>query len=313
MLAAVFSYAQNTPQAGPPRGGFFMNTDPSQGLYSYRFSNVNYAGDELVSHNMDIYLPKGLSEGHSPKVIVVIYGSAWFSNNSKAAAMSSVGNALLEAGFAVATINHRSSMEAAWPAQINDVKAAIRYVRANADKYGYDASTIGITGYSSGGHLSAYAAVTNDVDVLCVGNVSIDIEGNIGQYTSVSSKVDAVVDWFGPVDMLHMSDDCSSPKDATSPEALLMGGLDPRTSKNWVMLISPVYLVTSSSPEILIIHGTADGTVPNCQSHILKESFDRAGVKATLVDVEGADHGPGCFEAPYYKMMNEYFTKQLNK
>ena len=89
--------------------------------------------------------------------------------------MSSIGNALLKAGFAVVSINHRSSMDAPWPAQIQDVKAAIRFVRANASTYGYDASSVGITGFSSGGHLSSFAAATNGEKQLTSGAITIDI------------------------------------------------------------------------------------------------------------------------------------------
>ncbi|MCF0178045.1 MAG: alpha/beta hydrolase [Bacteroidales bacterium] len=227
----------------------------------------------------------------------------------KGAPMTSIGIPLLEAGFAVATINHRASTEAIWPAQIQDVKAAIRFVRAKADEYGYDNSFIGITGFSSGGHLSAYAAVTNDVKEVSAGDVTVDIEGNLGAYTTTSSSVDAVVDWFGPVDMLRMDPSCSQPKDETSPEAVLIGKKDPRKEPNLAKVISPLYYVKAGSPEILIIHGDADNVVPQCQSINLKKAYDEAGVKATFVSVEGGGHGPVCFSEPYYKMMVEYFLR----
>ena len=101
---------------------------------------------------MDIYLPENAKEKN--KVVVIIYGSAWFANNMKAMAFMSVGKPLLDAGYAVASINHRSSGDAKFPAQIHDVKAAIRFLRGNAEKYKLDTSFIGITGFSSGGHLS---------------------------------------------------------------------------------------------------------------------------------------------------------------
>lgn len=115
------------------------------------WKDVDYVGDGLTGHKLDIYTPDDGQPTH--KVVVLIYGSAWFSNNSKADAFKSYGQQLIDAGFAVVSINHRASTEAKFPAQIQDVKAAIRYVRGNASKYGLDTSFIGITGYSSGGHL----------------------------------------------------------------------------------------------------------------------------------------------------------------
>ena len=101
--------------------------------YSQCWKDVNYASDSAVYHKLDIYLPK--LEKKAYPVVVYIYGSAWFSNRSKGADLNTVGKALLDAGFAVVMPNHRSSMDAQFPAPVNDIKAAIRFVRANADKY----------------------------------------------------------------------------------------------------------------------------------------------------------------------------------
>ena len=247
--------------------GFQMPAGPEEGSYSRSWKDVNYASDGLESHHMDIYLPKEHKTTYP--AVIVIYGSAWFANNAKAMASASVGTPLLQAGFAVISINHRSSTEAAWPAQIQDVKAAIRYVRANAAGYDIDPSFIGITGFSSGGHLATFAGVTNGVRTLTSGDVTADIEGAVGNYLSTGSHVDAVVDWFGPVDMARMSN-CEAPNDASSPEALLIGKKNPREEPDWVRLISPINFIDGEDPEILIIHGDADNVVPHCQSVYLK-------------------------------------------
>lgn len=257
--------------------GFQMPAGPGEGSYSRSWRDVNYASDGMESHNMDIYLPK--EQKNKCQAIIVIYGSAWFSNNAKAMASASIGTPLLNAGYAVISINHRSSTEAIWPAQIQDVKAAIRYVRANAARYDIDPSFIGITGFSSGGHLATFAGVTNGVKTLTAGDVTVDIEGTVGDYLSAGSHVDAVVDWFGPVDMARMSN-CEAPNDASSPEAVLIGKKDPRHEPDWVKLISPINFVDEDDPKILIIHGDADNVVPHCQSLYLKTAYDRAGVEA---------------------------------
>ena len=139
-----------------------------------RWSDIDYVGDGQTGHKLDIYTPDDGQPTH--KVVVLIYGSAWFSNNSKTDAFKAYGQQLLDAGFAVVSINHRASTEARFPAQIQDVKAAIRYVRGNGPKYGLDTSFIGITGYSSGGHLSSLAGTTNGVKTRRFGKVKVDIE-----------------------------------------------------------------------------------------------------------------------------------------
>ena len=123
--------------------------------YSKSWLDLDYAGDAMIYHRLDIYLPE--EEKPTYPVVISIYGSAWFGNNLKGADLATLGKALLDAGFAVVTPNHRSSMDAKFPAQINDIKAVIRFIRANAEKYQIDTSFVGITGSSSGGHLAALA------------------------------------------------------------------------------------------------------------------------------------------------------------
>ncbi len=273
--------------------------------------DVDYVGDGMEGHKMDIYLPQQKQESY--KVIIAIYGSAWFANNAKVSPMTSFAAPLLDAGYAVVSINHRGSPEAKWPAQINDVKAAIRFVRAHAKEYKFDTSFVGITGFSSGGHLSAYAGVTNGRRFVKSGDVEIDIEGNLGNCLKESSSVDAVVDWSGPVDMLRM-DECVRPKDASSPEAVILGGLNPRENLDWVNVLSPVTLVDKDAAPILIIHGDADPVVPQCLSIHLKSEYDYAGAHAEFVSVPEGGHGhPHCFSEPYYQKAVDFFNKQSAK
>jgi predicted alpha/beta hydrolase len=110
----------------------------------------------------------------------------------------------LKEGFAVVTINYRSSSDAKFPAQIQDVKAAIRFIRGNSAAFSLDTNFIGVTGWSSGGHLAALTGTTNDVKTKIINGVEADIEGELGKFTKYSSAVDAVVDWFGPTDFLIM-------------------------------------------------------------------------------------------------------------
>lgn len=273
------------------------------------WKDVSYAGDTLEAHRMDIYLPKDGAKTH--KVVVLIYGSAWYANNMKGMAYMSLGKALTDAGFAVASINHRSSGDARYPAQINDVKGAIRFLRANAEKYGLDTSFVGITGFSSGGHLSSMAGVTNGLKTRTVGKETIDIEGTVGGNDAFSSDVDAVVDWFGPVDMSRM-ENCETVKDGTSPEAALLG-CAPADNPDLVTLVSPISYVGGQAPRFLVIHGDADNVVPYCQSEFFSAELDRAGRLDEFVTVPGGGHGPVTFNEETFKKMTDFFKKEAAK
>lgn len=275
------------------------------------WKDVNYAGDDLKAHNLDIYLPK--TQQKTYKVIVAIYGSAWFSNDAKPFAFMSVGQPLIDAGFAVVCINHRSSGDAKYPAQIQDVKAALRFIRAHAAEYKLDTSFVGITGFSSGGHLSALAGVTNDLKKRTVGNTTLDLEGTVGGNTKFSSRVDAVVDWFGPVDMARM-ENCETVKDDKSPEAALIGGA-PADNPDLVSLVSPITYVevnTAKLPRFLVIHGDNDNVVPHCQSGYFAEELEKAGRLEDFISVPGGGHGPVTFNEKTFKRMTDFFLKEAS-
>jgi acetyl esterase/lipase len=271
--------------------------------------NLNYANDEKVYHNLDIYLPNSVQPTY--KAVIVIYGSAWFGNNLKKSGFDALGKQLLENGFAVIAINHRSSSDAAYPAQINDVKAAIRFVRANAAKYKIDASFIGITGFSSGGHLASLAGTSNNVKEFTVGKKTVDIEGNIGEYTSVSSSVNAVADWFGPIDMALM-DDCKKPKDGNSPEAALIKG-NPADNLDMIALLNPITFIDKKDPQFIVIHGEADNVVPHCQSELFSAALKKKGLLAEFISVPQGQHGPITFNENTFKKMTDFFLKESKK
>ncbi len=271
--------------------------------------NMNYANDDKEYHNLDIYLPN--AEKPTYKAVIVIYGSAWFGNNMKQSAFAVVGKHLLESGFAVIAINHRASSDAAYPAQINDVKAAIRFVRANAGKYKIDASFIGITGYSSGGHLASLAGASNSVKEFTVGKKTVDIEGNVGNYTSISSSVNAVVDWFGPIDMALM-DECKKPKEGNSPEAALIKG-NPADNLDMIALLNPITFIDETDPQFIVIHGEADDVVPHCQSELFAKALKEKGLLSEFISVPEGKHGPVTFNESTFNKMIDFFLKEAAK
>lgn len=271
--------------------------------------NLNYANDDKEYHNLDIHLPS--LEKSVYKAVIVIYGSAWFGNNLKNAAFGALGKQLLESGFAVVAINHRSSSDAAYPAQINDVKAAIRFIRANATQYKIDPSFIGITGYSSGGHLASLAGASNGVKEFTVGEKTVDIEGNVGSHTSVSSAVNAVVDWFGPIDMALM-DQCKKPKEGNSPEAALIKG-NPADNLDMIALLNPITFLNKTDPPFIVIHGDADNIVPHCQSELFAKALKENGLLTEFISVSGGQHGPVTFNEGTLKKMAGFFLKESEK
>lgn len=289
---------------------FSLNSFSQSVLKSWK--DLNYAGDKMGCHTLDIYLP----ETENPKypAVVVIYGSAWLSNNAKASVMDNIAKPLLDAGFEVIAPNHRSSADAKFPAQINDIKAAVRFIRAKAAEYKIDTSFIAVTGYSSGGHLAALTGTSGKAGVFKVGSESADIEGKVGKYTNFSSSVDAVVDWFGPTDFLLM-DSCGSSMShnaANSPESALVGGAI-QENKDKVALANPCTYIDKNDPPFLILHGDKDPVVPHCQSELLHRELRKNGVKSALVIVPGGEHGPGLFEEKYYKMMTDFFASEMKK
>lgn len=277
--------------------------------YSKSWKDLDYVGDAMIYHRLDIYLPKG--EKLTYPAVVVIYGSAWFGNNLKETVLANLGEQLLDAGFTVVTPNHRSSTDAKFPAQIHDIKAVIRFIRANAEQYQIDTSFIGITGSSSGGHLAALAGTCGQVKQSTVGSVTADIEGAIGTYLTTSSSVDAVVDWFGPTDFLVM-DSCGSSMVHDAPDSLessLIGG-PIQNNPDKCALANPITYIDANDPPFLIIHGDADPLVPHCQSELLYNALQKANVPSQFVLVPNGQHGPGLFIDQYFKMMADFFTAE---
>ena len=259
-------------------GGFQM---PKVDVHcSQKIADVDYAGDGQVFHKMDIYIPK--VEKDTYPVVVHIYGSAWFSNNSKGMAdLGTIVNALLDAGYAVVCPNHRSSMDAKFPAQIHDIKGVIRYVKAHAADYKFDTSFVAVSGFSSGGHLASLAATSSNQPQL---------EGNVGGNLKFSSAVDAACDWSGPVDLNYMS--CGNKEDTWNhgPEEAVMGFSFKGNEEAFKYLNATTY-IGPDDPPVCIFHGTADNVVPSCQAPHFYGLLQDARVDSELHMVEGGGHG----------------------
>jgi len=287
-----FSSMAQMPQMPFGFGGRQEMNNRADSLSSKVYRDINYVGDGEEYHNMDIYLPKKNANADSDRypVVVHIYGSAWFSNSSKGMAdINTICAALLEAGYAVVCPNHRSSMDAKWPAQINDIKAVVRFLRAKSEKFKLDPSFIGVSGFSSGAHLASVMATTNGVKIAKSGDAEYDIEGKLGIFTNQDSYVSACCEWSGPVDLLNM--DCDGvAKDPNSPEVAVMGVPKEGNTDKYNMLNAP-YFVDPQDVPIGIFHGIKDNVVPVCQGERFYETLQQNGVKSFLVEQPEGGHG----------------------
>jgi acetyl esterase/lipase len=206
---------------------------------------------------------------------------------------------LLKDGYAVASINYRLSQHAIFPAQIEDCKAAVRWLRAHAAQYGLDPGHFGAWGASAGGHLVALLGTAGEVK-----------EFEKGPNLEFSSRVQAVCDWFGPTDFAemnkfpgHMDHDA-----ADSPESQLIGG-PVQENKAKAQRANPITYVTPGDPPFLIMHGDQDPLVPINQSELLEAALRKAGVPVTFHVVQGAGHGFRGDELN--RMVSDFFRKYL--
>jgi acetyl esterase/lipase len=305
LLWAVSGMAQ-------PEGGFGGFQKKGVDLETSQvWKDVNYAGDDQAFHTCDIYLPKQKQKAYP--VVIHIYGSAWFNNNGKGDAdLGTIVKALLDAGFAVVCPNHRSSMDAKWPAQIHDIKAVVRFVRGEAKKYKFDKSFVATSGFSSGGHLASMAAVTSDTKEATVNTIHIDLEGSLGNYTKQSSIVQAACDWSGPIDLTAM--DCGEhmTMGENSPEDVLLDSKLSREPDKYISLSANTY-VDKNDPPVIIFHGEKDNVVPCCQGHKFYETLQAAGVRSEATFVPEGGHGIGMYSEENLQKMVSFLKSVRGK
>ncbi len=309
VLLSAFVAVCTLQLAAQPQGGFggFGGFQQQAKLEtSQEWKDVNYAGDDKAFHACDIYLPK--QEKASYPVVIHIYGSAWFSNSGKSQAdLGTIVSALLKAGYAVVCPNHRSSMDAKWPAQIHDIRAVIRFVRGEAAKYKFDTSFIATSGFSSGGHLSSVAATTSGLKQTKVGTVDIDLEGSVGNYLSQPSTVNAACDWSGPVDLTAMDCGEGMKMGENSPEDVLLNSKLSKEPDKYKSL-SATYYVNKNNPPIIIFHGEKDNVVPCCQGKMFFEKLQDAGVKTEATFVPEGGHGMGMYSEENLQKMVRFLN-----
>lgn len=234
-------------------------------------------GAELLA---DVVRPAE-EEGPLPAV-VFLHGGGWANGDRKLA--PDLETYFAADGYVMVSIDYRLSHQAVFPAQLHDVRAAIRWLRTNADRFGLDPQRIAVWGSSAGGHLAALAGTTSSIARL----------PGEADPVGVSSAVAAVVDGYGPVDFLTMLDGGPDP----SPEAFearLLGAV-PATRPVLAAAANPITYVKAGCPPFLIMHGADDAAVPASQSVLLYEALAAADGPVELYLIEG--YGHGFFNAP---------------
>ncbi len=259
--------------------------------------DLAYVENGHERHKLDLFVPQN---GDAPLPLIIwIHGGGW-QNGSKEGCPPLRGG-YTERGYAVASINYRLSGHATFPAQIEDCKAAIRWLRANAGNYHLDPQRFGVWGSSAGGHLVALVGTSGDVE-----------QFDAGSSKEVSSRVQAVCDYYGPTDftVFVTTPGYESHAAAHSPEAKLIGGAV-MENKDKAAKVNPITYVSADDPPFLIVHGDQDKTVPLNQSRLLYEALTKTGVSAHFHTIKGAGHGQGFGGPEIAPMVSGFFDSVL--
>jgi len=255
--------------------------------------DLEFANVDGHSLKLDIYLPAA----SKPPLVVWIHGGGWRAGSKERCPVTW----LTEHGFALASISYRLTDKAIFPAQIHDCKAAVRWLRAHAYRFGYRTDRIAVAGSSAGGHLAALLGTSGDVEKL---------EGTVGGHLDQSSRVDAVVDFYGATDFVLRSK--TQPQRANAEGSvvhrLLGGGADEKVEL--AQLASAAFHVTPDDPPFLVLHGDRDKTVLLDQSQRIEQVYRAAKLPITLHVLKGSGHGGSEF---FSRRQRELVVDFLNK
>ncbi len=248
------------------------------------YPEISYAGNRNPRQMLDLLLPQKRAPGVRLPVVVYLHGGGWY-RGSKDAGHTWLRPLVESGAYAGVAVNYRLAGEAPWPAQIHDCKAAIRWIRAHAARYGLEPERIGVAGASAGGTLATMLGVSGGVP---------ELEGEVGPHGDRSSRVSCVVNLFGRMNFLAEPESArAAPAQAKALAgrlALLFGGpLEEREAL--ARAASPVNYLTADDPPVFTIHGTRDPTVPFAQATEIDAGLKRAGVPHQLLVMEGFGHG----------------------
>jgi acetyl esterase/lipase len=239
------------------------------------------AGGESL--RLDLYKPDTAAPA---PLIVWVHGGAWENGNKTAMPLAPI----IERGFAVASLDFSPASKAPFPGQIHEIKAAIRFLRAGARQYGFDASRIAIAGASSGAHLAAVVGTSNGHG---------ELEGALGDHDNESSSVHAIVSYFAATNLTTiLAQSTPFGLNIREPALKRLLGAAPKDAEPLARLASPVFQVDRTDPPLLLFHGDQDPQMPINQSHELEGAYEQLGLPAAFIVVHGAAHGGDAFYSP---------------
>lgn len=244
------------------------------------YLNLPYAKNDNLRQQLDIYIPEQPSYVPMP-VVIYLHGGHWEAGD-KAEAPGRMLPLVTSGDYAVVSVGYRLTSEAHWPAQLHDVKAAIRWVRARADDYGLDPQRIALWGRDAGGQLALMSGMTNQAQ---------DMAGFLGPYTHIRSDVAAVVNYAGVSDLnnLLLQDSSVDRAASNAPEARLVGG-NLQDHNDIASAASAVHYIRPGGPPVLSVHGTSDEIVPYQQAIDLHQRLKDAEIEQHLISLLGGGH-----------------------
>lgn len=269
-----------------------------------KIANLAYVKDGSPRQTLDLYLPDPeaqfsfLDKKKPIPVIVWIHGGSWMYGDKTE---DCIPARELSDHFAVASINYRLTTESPLPAQINDCKAAVKYLRANAKKYNLDPDRIGVWGTSAGAYLAALMGTTGDVEWM---------EGKIGE-EGYSSRVQAVCDWSGPVNFLSAQGQVgpNSKFKFEGPGSAIYSLMGTNMHPMALLSASPINYITPDDPPFLIMHGDKDDAIPLAQAKEFYDALTSKGVRARFKIAHGKGHD---IESPEnVEIVRAFFLRNL--
>jgi acetyl esterase/lipase len=268
------------------------------GLASGAFQKLvdfEYAKAGDISLKLDLYLP---AKTDGSKLIVWVHGGAWRKGSKDSVSIEP----LVKKGYAIASIDYRLTPVAPFPANVHDIKAAIRFLRAHAKDWGYDKDAFIVSGSSAGGHLAALVGVSNGQKYL---------EGNLGDYLNESSDIAAIVDFYGASNLTTILKQSTPHGLSVRVPALdlLLGG-QPEDVTEIAKLASPVFHVDAADPPLLLFHGDQDPQMPVNQAHELHGVYKAMNLPVELEIIYGSGHGGKAFFDEERLALVDYFLKK---
>lgn len=259
-----------------------------------RKNDILFAQPDGVDLLLDIYLPKG---AESPPLVMFIHGGGWQNGDRKRCRLGW----LAAHGYAVASVEYRMSQEKVFPAQIEDCKGALRWLRANAEKYGYNAKKVVVAGTSAGGHLSQLMGTSGDVK---------ELEGEVAGNLEESSRAQGVIAYYGASDFVKRSQNQPKKTDDPSGSAYRLIGGPVKNNLEKARSASPATYVSKDDPPLLMLHGAKDTTVFLDQSENLEKLYRDAGLDVYLHVEANAGHG-WKLNAEEKKLVLDFLAKHL--